>query len=277
MQRVFSTGRGNFGVYPQNTVSHLGTSNDMDKTLLKGLDVLQALALSDGPRGVSELGRELGLTRSNAHRTLRTLCEAGFARQNEASGAYECTLKLFQLGGAVLSRVDVKRAAEPLMDALAGKTLETVHLSVLAGLDVIYVHKIDSPQPVRAYSTVAGRAPAYAVATGKALLAFQGDAYLERFEGRLEAHTPHTLATPFALRQEIETIRQQGYAVNRGEWRASIGGVAAPIFDASRRAVAAVGISGPVERLKPAAIKGFTAEVVQAARAISRSLGYAAQ
>ena len=57
----------------------------MDKTLLKGLDVLQALAMSDGPRGVSELGRELGLTRSNAHRTLRTLCEAGFVRQNEAS------------------------------------------------------------------------------------------------------------------------------------------------------------------------------------------------
>jgi IclR family transcriptional regulator, KDG regulon repressor len=249
----------------------------MDKTLLYRLEVLEALAVSDRPRGVSELARELGLTRSNAHRTLRTLCEAGFVRQNEASGAYECTLKLFHLGGAVLSRVDVKRAAEPLMDALARKTLETVHLSMLDGLDVIYVHKIDSPQPVRAYSTVAGRAPAYAVATGKALLAFQGDGYLDRFQDQLEPHTPHTLSTLFALRQEIETIRQQGYAVNRGEWRASIGGVAAPIFDATRHAVAAVGISGPVERLKPAALKGFTADVVQAARSISHSLGYAAQ
>ena len=248
----------------------------MDKTLVKGLEVLEALAMSDSARGVSELAREMGLTRSNVHRTLKTLVAAGYARQ-DAKGDYECTLKLFQLAGSVVARVDVKREAEPFMAALAAKTLETVHLSVLDDTDVIYLHKIDSPQPVRAYSTVAGRAPAYAVATGKALLAFQGDAYLERFEGRLEAHTPHTLATPFALRQEIETIRQQGYAVNRGEWRASIGGVAAPIFDASRRAVAAVGISGPVERLKPAAIKGFTAEVVQAARAISRSLGYAAQ
>jgi len=249
----------------------------LDKTLLKGLEVLEVLALSESPRGVSELARELGLTRSNAHRTLKTLCAAGYARQDEASGNYECTLKLFQLGGALLSRVDVKRAAEPVMEALAKKTQETVHLSALEGIDVIYLHKIDSPQPVRAYSTVAGSAPAYAVATGKALLAFQSDGYLDRFEDKLEAFTPRTLATAAALRQEIEVIRQQGYAVNRGEWRASVCGLAAPIFDATRRSIAAIGISGPVERLKPMALKAFAPDVVQAARAISQSLGYAAQ
>jgi DNA-binding IclR family transcriptional regulator len=249
----------------------------LDTTLLKGLEVLQALAFSDAARGVSDLARELGLTRSNAHRTLKTLCAAGYVRQNETNGNYECTLKLFQLGGAVLARVNVKQVAEPLMEALAAKTQETVHLSVLDDSDVIYLHKIDSPQPVRAYSTVAGRAPAYAVATGKALLAFQSDGYLSRLENKLEAFTPKTLATMSSLRHEIETIRQQGYAINRGEWRASVCGLAAPIFDASRRAVAAVGISGPVERLKTTALKAFTPDVVQAARSISQSLGYVAQ
>jgi len=249
----------------------------LDSTLLKGLEVLQALAFSDAARGVSDLARELGLTRSNAHRTLKTLCAAGYVRQDETTGNYECTLKLFQLGGAVLARVNVKQVAEPLMEALAAKTQETVHLSVLDEGDVIYLHKIDSPQPVRAYSTVAGRAPAYAVATGKALLAFQSDGYLNRFEDKLEAFTPKTFATMKALRQEIETIRQQGYAINRGEWRASVCGLAAPIFDASRRAVAAIGISGPVERLKAASLKNFTPDVVQAARSISTSMGYVAQ
>ena len=57
MQRVFSVDRGNFGVYARNTIPNIRTQGRMDKTLLKGLDVLQALALSDGPRGVSELGR----------------------------------------------------------------------------------------------------------------------------------------------------------------------------------------------------------------------------
>jgi DNA-binding IclR family transcriptional regulator len=249
----------------------------VDTTLLKGLQILEALASSDASRGVSELARELGLTRSNVHRTLKTLCSAGYVRQSDSSDNYECTLKLFQLGGAVLARVNVRQVAEPQMEALAAKTRETVHLSVLDDTDVIYLSKIDSPQPVRAYSTVAGRAPAYAVATGKALLAFQPEGYAARFADRFEAFTPRTLVTISALQHEIETIRQQGYAINRGEWRESVGGLAAPIFDASRRAIAAVGISGPVERLKPAVLKSFTPDVVQAARSISRSLGYVAQ
>jgi IclR family KDG regulon transcriptional repressor len=247
----------------------------LDKTLVKGLEVLEALAMSDSARGVSELAREMGLTRSNVHRTLKTLVGAGYARQ-DSKGDYECTLKLFQLAGSVVARVDVKREAEPFMAELAAKTLETVHLSVLDDTDVIYLHKIDSPQPVRAYSTIAGRAPAYCVATGKALLAFQDEEYLERFRGKLQPHTPKTLATGTALREELAQVREQGYALNRGEWRETVCGLAAPIFDATRRPLAAVGISGPVERLKPARLKAFTPDVVQAARSISEALGYTA-
>ncbi len=249
----------------------------MDKTLLKGLEVLEALAQSESARGVSELARELGLTKSNVHRTLQTLCAAGYARQNEASGEYECTMKVPRMAAAILGRVDLKRVAEPFMKAVAAATQETVHLSVLDDTDVFYVHKIDSPHPVRAYSEISGRAPAYCVATGKALLAFQDDSYLQRFGARLKIHTPRTLATAVALRQELAQVRQQGYAINRGEWRESVGGLAAPIFDSARRPLAAVGISGPVERLKPARIKAFTPDVVRAAREISEALGYTAQ
>jgi IclR family KDG regulon transcriptional repressor len=247
----------------------------LDKTLVKGLEVLEALAMSDSARGVSELAREMGLTRSNVHRTLKTLVAAGYARQ-DSKGDYECTLKLFQLAGSVVARVDVKREAEPFMAELAAKTLETVHLSVLDDTDVIYLHKIDSPQPVRAYSTIAGRAPAYCVATGKALLAFQDEEYLDRFRGKLQPHTPKTLANSTALRAELAQVRELGYALNRGEWRETVCGLAAPIFDATRRPLAAVGISGPVERLKPARLKAFTPDVVQAARSISEALGYTA-
>ena len=249
----------------------------MDKTLVKGLDVLEALAQSDSSRGVSDLARELGLTKSNVHRTLQTLCAAGYVRQHEVTGAYECTMKIPKIAAAILGRLDMKRAAEPFMQALATATQETVHLSVLEDTDVFYVHKIDSPQPVRAYSEISGRAPAYCVATGKALLAFQDDAYLQRFGERLKSHTPRTIATQVELRQELAQVRQQGYAINRGEWRETVGGIAAPIFDSARRPLAAVGISGPLERLRPTTLKSFTPEVVRAARDISEALGYTAQ
>ena len=245
----------------------------MDKTLVKGLDVLEALAQSESSRGVSDLAREVGLTRSNVHRTLQTLCAAGYVRQDEATGEYECTMKIPKIAAAILGRVDMKRVAEPFMQALAAATQETVHLSVLDDTDVFYVHKIDSPQPVRAYSEISGRAPAYCVATGKALLAFQPNEALQGL-GLLVGHTPRTITSLEALRQELAQVRAQGFAINRGEWRETVGGLAAPIFDAAGRAVAAVGISGPTERLRPARIRQLTPDVLRTARRISEALGH---
>jgi IclR family transcriptional regulator, KDG regulon repressor len=245
----------------------------MDKTLLKGLGLLETLSRSPKARGVSELAEEVGLTRSNTHRTLQTLVAAGYVYQNQAS-SYGCTLKLFELANAVLARIDVVEVAQPPIQALATRTLETVHLSVLDGIEVIYLQKIDSPQPVRAYTSVGGRAPAYCVATGKAMLAYRGREYLERLEGVMRAYTPSTITSVAALEEELRQVRTREYAINRGEWRASVCGLASAIFDASGRPVAGVGISGPIERLKPARLNQFADDVVLAARQISKALGH---
>src|SRR5690606_14975150 len=227
----------------------------MDSTLLKGLTVLEVLAKSQRPRGVSDLARELQLTKSNVHRTMRTLVAAGYVRP--VDGAYECTLKLFELASSVLSRVDVRSAAEPYMNALARETEETVHLATLDGLEVIYLHKIESPQPVRAYSTIGGRAPAHCVATGKALLAYQDDATLAALPAELPRHTAKTVTTRDALLAELATVRRQGYAVNRGEWRETVCGLGAVVFDANARPTAAIGISGPADRLRPTTLRKY--------------------
>lgn len=243
----------------------------MDKTLLKGLQVLEALARSTRPRGVSDLAKELDLPRSNMHRTLRTLVEAGLVAQEEG-GAYACTLKLFELGSAVPVRSDVAGLADPIMLALADATNETVHLSALEGGDVIYLHKIDSTHPVRAYTTVGGRAPAYCVATGKALLAFQPDSYLDRYEDALQRFTPRTHADLAALRAELTEVRRQGFALNRGEWRDSVCGVAAPVFGVGGRAVAAIGLSGPASRLGER-LDDFAGHITAAARDLTQKMG----
>ena len=63
--------------------SQVNGPSSMETTLAKGLKMLEAVAHSDGPRGVSELGRELGITRSNAHRLLQTLAALGYVRQDQ--------------------------------------------------------------------------------------------------------------------------------------------------------------------------------------------------
>lgn len=241
---------------------------------MKGLRVLETLARSPEARGVSELARELDLTRSNVHRTLQTLTAAGYVRQAGTAGTYECTLKLFELSSAVLDRVDVKHVAEPHMRALAERTQETVHLSQLAGAEVVYLHKIESPQPVRAYSSIGGRAPAHCVASGKALLSHVDDATLAAIlADDLPVWTERSVRDHDELATELAAVRRRGYAVNHGEWRVSVGGVAAVIVNASGTVEAAIGVSGPIERIEPQADGAYRDAVLEAAKATSHDMG----
>jgi DNA-binding IclR family transcriptional regulator len=252
-----------------------GENPGMDKTLLKGLMVLEAVTeVENRPRTIEELASRVGLTRSNTHRTLQTLVHAGYVVKDDDSGGYRATVRLFELGARQLAQLDVRKLAQPAMRRLTDETGETVHLSVLDGMDVVYIDKIDSAQPIRAYSYIGGRAPAYAVATGKALLAHQPDGYIARCAGQLQAHTPKTITSMAALEDEMRKVRRQGYAINRGEWRASVGGVAVAIFNSLEQPVAALGISGPLERLGASRMKELAPTVAACAREVSRCMGH---
>ena len=246
----------------------------MEKSVVKAIDLVEALARMDAPAGVTSLAQELKLTKSNVFRLLDTLVRRGYVRRHEDTGQYELTLKVWHLGLAVLSRMDLKKIASPYIHDLMRSTKESVHLSVIAEGDVIYIDKVESDQPVRAYSRIGDRPPAHCVATGKALLAYLPfDAQDKVLKGPLEKYTPNTITSARALRKELETIRRMGYSVNRGEWRESVCGIAAPIRDASGEVVAAVGISGPAERFKPDVFPRVAPRVILCANQISAELG----
>lgn len=247
----------------------------MDKTLLKGLAVLEALADMQGEaRIIDDVAARTGLTRSNAHRTLQTLMHAGYVERDPVDGGYRGTMKMFALGVRQQGSLDMRRIAPRYMAMLAKETGETIHLSILDGCDVIYIDKIDSVQPIRAYSMVGGRAPAHAVATGKALLAAQRAGTLEALPAKLERFTRATLVDRDLLKAELARVGRAGYAINRGEWREGVGGVASPVFNGFERPVAALGISGPLERLTLARMKQFAPRVVAVAGEFSKAMGY---
>lgn len=258
-------------------LEHLQKREQMETTLVKGLSLLEVLANSPSFSGVTELAKQLNITKSNAHRLLQTLVACGYARNLGQSGRYELSMKLWQLGSMVINRLDLKTIGAEYVGSLSQVTGETVHLSILEGTEVVYIDKVDSPQPVRAYSHVGGRAPAHCVATGKALLAYASAQLIEEISLQLAPITPKTFTSPRGLIAEMESIRTNGYAVNKGEWREGVCGVAAPIWDASGRVCAAIGISGPADRFKSRRIKQLAPTVIDVARQISARLGYVPQ
>lgn len=245
-----------------------------NKTFIKGLLLLETLARSDGPRGVTDLSRELHLTKTNVYRLLQTLLKTSYVRQVGTNGQYELTMKVWEIGSAYIGRLDVKRIAPPFLKQLAKLTQETVNLSVLDQLEVVYIDKIDSPQPVRAHSQVGGRAPAYFSSTGKAMLAFHPTAT------RLLPKVVHRLSdgkaiTREAIMEELAAAHKHGYAMNTGDMSLSVRGLGSPIFDADASVVAAVGVAGPAERMTDRVIRKFAPLVRKTADQISAALGRA--
>jgi DNA-binding IclR family transcriptional regulator len=250
----------------------------MDKAFIKGLRLMEALAYSDQPRGVTDLAVELALTKSNVHRLLTTLQSQGYVRQIATSGGYELSTRMWELGSQVIRRMDLVKVARPAMLRLAELTGETVHLSVLQDTDVIYLDKIESAHHIRANTSVGARAPAYTVATGKAMLARMPGEYLERFGPNLKRYTDTTRVTIEALRQDIEFARAQGYAaVLHGEWREGIAACACAILGRSGELAGAIGMSGPDTRIKRKQMKQISVHVMDAAQSISAALGYSSR
>lgn len=246
----------------------------MDKAFIKGLRLIEALALSEQPRGVTDLAQALDMTKSNVHRLLTTLLSQGYVRQHQNDSSYELTTRMWELGSHVVRRMDLVKVARPAMERLAEQTGETVHLSVLDDTDVVYLDKIESAHHIRAHTSVGARAPAYTVATGKAMLALMPDAYLDRFGAHLRAYTETTRTSVEALRKDIALVRAQGYAlVPAGEWRDGIAACACAIQGRSGELMGAIGMSGPVSRIKRRQLRGLAPHVVAASEAISAALG----
>lgn len=243
---------------------------------VKGLNLLASLAESDEPRALTSLAEQLELTKSNTHRLLNTLVVEGFVTQNGEKGPYRPTLRLWELGAKIVSRLDVVSVARDEMSRLAEATNETVHLSMLEGDEVIYLDKIEGTQAVRSYTKVGARAPAWCVATGKIMLAYKPVEEISRIVPKFSAYTPKTLVSLDGLIHELDKAREEGIAFNLGEWRYDVVGAAAAIRDANGKIAAAIGISGPSQRLTKELLERHGSVIISTARNISNMLGFIA-
>lgn len=248
----------------------------MDSTLAKGLAVMEWMARQARACRVTDVALAFGMARSNAHRTLQTLVECGWAVQDADTSAYRPSLRLFELGAMVSEAADIGALLRPHLAALAQASGETIHLAVLDGAEIVYLDKFDSPLPVAAYSRIGGRAPACCVASGKAMLAAArlDAAALQALFGTLQPHTPHSIVDFDALQAELERSRARGYAENREEWRLGVCGLGVPVFDARGTAVAAVGMSVPSIRFARTQARELSDRIMACARDASATLGY---
>lgn len=247
------------------------------QSLERGLEILTAIGRSAEPLGITELARQFGLAKGSVSRIVEALHNQAFVVRDPVTAKYRVSMKVWELGSGALAKLDVRQLARPVMVALNSATGETVHLTVLTESDrMVFLEKLDSTHAVRPHVELGAPHPTYCTANGKAMLAFLPKARVAAMlRGRLERHTPATIVSKSELLAQLDTFRELGYAVNRGELRADVSGIAAPIFDHAGVAVAALGVSVPSTRLTAALIADLAPRLVEGARQVSRALGYA--
>jgi IclR family pca regulon transcriptional regulator len=257
------------------------TGTGTSQSLERGLAILSAFDSERPLIGVSELSRELSLSRSTAHRYIATLAQLGYLQQDPDSKRYRLGPKVLDLGFSAINSMDVREISAPHLRRLSDETGHTVNLAILDGIDVVYIERCRTARPgqrdIDLNLHVGARLPAYCTAMGKAILAFLPEDRLEPIIARIDfaPRGPNTLTSPEAFRRELDKIRETGIAVNDEELAYGLRSIAAPIHSQSDEVVAALNLA--VHRTMVAMdelIAHFGPAVARTARDISLGMGH---
>ena len=253
-------------------------AREAPKTSIQVIDrmmvLIDALLAADDAAPLKVLAQASRLHPSTAHRILNVMVGIGFADRGEG-GTYRLGMRFLELGNAVRARISVREVALPFMRELAAATGETVNLSVRRGDEIMYVERsAESHSMMRVVQVVGARAPLHITAAGKLFLAHDSADAVKDYAVRtgLPARTQHSIKSLALLTRELAEVRRLDIALDQEEAEAGVRCIASGVRDDTGRVSAALSVSAPAERQKPAE---WTPLIRSAAARISQALGFA--
>lgn len=236
------------------------------------MTLLDALAKKSEPVSLKELSKSSGLHPSTAHRILNDLVLARVVDRTEP-GSYQLGMRLLELGNLVKARLNVRDAAAGPMRDLHRLTGETINLSVRQGDEIVYVERAVSERSgMQVVRAIGGRAPLHLTSTGKLFLASDDIRAVRSYSMRtgLAGHTRNSITDLSKLEQELEDVRQRGFARDNEELEIGVRCIASGIYDDTGQLVAGLSISAPADR----ANDGWVQALNDTAKKISEALGH---
>ncbi len=242
-------------------------------TVGKAFQILRLISRSKGGLKISDLSKNLSLSKSTVHGITAALEEQGVLIRDRFTKRYSLGLTLFELGRSAYSRIDLKDAARPVIEELMQKTGESVFLGVRNGDHVTILDIVESMNDLKITVPIGSSIPLMAGAIGKAFLAdlpvSQAADLIAAFG--LRPHTENTITDPDRYMAELAQVKSRGYATDKEEYISGVRAVAALIKSGGHYSsvICVVGFKPSLNDNKMASVTAF---VLEAAKTIGHQL-----
>jgi DNA-binding IclR family transcriptional regulator len=230
------------------------------KTADRVFDIIGVIQEQNGA-GVTDIADELNLAKSTVHEYVYTLTDRGYLVNED--GVYQLGLGFLDHSNNARSRYEeLLDIAQPALEQLAAETGEAAWIIVEEHGHGVYLSSATGEHAVQTHARVGKREYLHCIASGKAILAHMSQERISEITERygLPQKTQYTITDIEELRDELATVREQGYATNNEETALRVRAVAAPIVTGSNHVLGSLTLSGPARRMQS---KGYDDELAR--------------
>lgn len=218
--------------------------------LARGLEVLSCFRARDKSLSNQELATRCGLPKSTVSRLTYTLTKLGYLDHEAESGRYRLGSATLSLGSAMLSRMDVRQRARPLMQRLADETQTMVSLGTRDRLNMIYVENCRSASALTLRLDIGSRIPLPTTAMGRAYLAACSESMRQELLDRIKEAWPRDWSRlNDGIQVSLEEWRQWGVCCSFGDWQPDVNAIALAFQPHGSRMLMSLNCGGPAFQL----------------------------
>lgn len=241
--------------------------SDQTSATLRALAIMETVAKADGPVALSEIVSATGLPKPTVHRVLALLEVAGMLVREPEGKRYGTGPRLSALALDVMSGAAWRTPRHAILQALVNEIGETCNLTMLDGIEVVYLDRVEAAWPLRLHFQPGSRVPAHCSASGKLLLALMPSRTRRRIVDTLplQAFTANTITDPKALMTALELIRKDRFSTDNEEYMAGTVCAAVPLANDERSVPAVLAVHAPVTRMSLAQALGHVPALRRAA------------
>lgn len=217
-------------------------------SLENALTILKLFSIDTPEIGVTSLSHKLNISKSTAHRLLSSLMEEGFVYKDPQTNLYSLGSSILSLVNIVSAQLHISNEVIPILNMLVERTNENAHLTILEGMEVVYIQNLNGEYMSDDRIYLGARRPAFCTSAGQSILAYHQDAQSEA-AWNLESYTSKTITSPELFLKKCSRIRKKGFALCEEEYESQVTGISVPVFDESRNVIASLSITGDSNRI----------------------------